>query len=92
MSAAPKRRAATTPAPKVMPPWVSVGPSSTTATRLPLISPPWRVSAERARSTWARGFIAAMSAWTSAICSGVAESTLLITTTSAMRMFVSPGW
>ena len=36
-SAAPKRLAATMPAPYVMPPWVSVGPSSTTATRFPSI-------------------------------------------------------
>ncbi len=29
---------------------------------------------------------------TSAICWSVAESTLLITMTSAIRKFVSPGW
>ena len=91
-SAAPKRRAATMPAPKVMPPCVSVGPSSTTATRLPSIVPPSSVSDERARITSARGLRLAMSARTISTAPGSAESTLLMTTTSAIRRLASPGW
>src|SRR4030042_3970939 len=40
ISAAPYFLAATIPAPYVIPPWVRVGPSSMTRTRLPVIRPP----------------------------------------------------
>ncbi len=38
------------------------------------------------------GLSSAIEARTASIASGVAESTLLMITTSAIRMFVSPGW
>ena len=54
--AAPNRRAATTPAPKPMPPCVRVGPSSTTTTRLPWMGGPSSVSSDRAVTITAPGF------------------------------------
>ena len=54
ISAAPKRLAATMAAPICISPWVKVGPSSMTRTRLPLISPS-RVSSESASTTTAFG-------------------------------------
>ena len=47
-----------------MPPWVSVGPSSTTTTRLPSMDGPSRVRSERAVSTSAPGLSSAMVAST----------------------------
>ena len=92
ISAAPCCRAATTPAPYFISPCVSVGPSSITRTRLPAIaSGSSTVTRLFARTTVACGLIERIVASSAASCSGVAESTLLITITSAMRMFVSPG-
>src|SRR6266545_7724105 len=90
---APACLAATVPAPYGIPPWVSVGPSSTTRTRAPASDgPASRVTGEAAFTTVAVGLTAATLAATAATASGSAVSTLLITTTSAMRRFVSPGW
>ena len=76
-----------------MPPWVRVGPSSTTRTRAPASDGPGSsVTGEAARMTVAAGLTAATLAATAATAAGSALSTLLITTTSAMRRLVSPGW
>ncbi len=77
-----------------MSPWVRVGPSSTARTRLPAIAPPSPSTekGELARTISAVGFSSAIDASTASTPSGGAESSLLITQTSAIRRFVSPGW
>ena len=93
ISAAPARRAATTPAPRVISPCVSVGPSSITSTRVPAISSGRSArTGLSARITVAPGFTRSMEPSTVATCSDVAESILLMTTASAIRRFASPGW
>src|SRR5574341_972183 len=90
---APACRAATVPAPYAMLPWVRVGPSSTTSTRLPASDGPgMRLTGDAARTMVAVGLAAATLAATVATACGSAVSILLITTTSAIRRFVSPGW
>ena len=90
--AAPACRAATTPAPYSIPPWVSVGPSSITRTRLPANpAPSSRVTGLRPLIRTASGLTSRAERSTSATCSGVAESTLLMTIASAIRKFISPG-
>ena len=92
MSVAPAARAATVPAPNGIPPWVNVGPSSMTSTRLPASDPcPSRVTGDSARMIVAAGTIRATSATTRSTSAGSAESTLFTTTTSAIRSVVSPG-
>src|SRR5205823_3627037 len=81
------------PAPYCSSPWVSVGPSSITRTRLPARSAPSsRVTGLRPRMSRAPGFSSAAAASMATTCSGVAESTLLMTMASAIRKLVSPGW
>jgi hypothetical protein len=76
-----------------MSPWVSVGPSSTTSTRLPFTAAGLStVTGLSASMMVALGFIALMLARTVAISLALAVSTLLITTTSAMRRLAAPGW
>ena len=71
ISAAPSRSAATKPAPNFISPCVSVGPSSTTSTRLPRIAPgSSTVTCEFAFTTVADGFVAAIVASSCATCSG----------------------
>ena len=85
--------AATTPAPYFISPCVSVGPSSTTRTRLPRIcSAPSTEIGEAASITTAPGFSSRIERRTASMPSGSAVSILLITTTSARRRFASPGW
>ena len=87
------RSAATTPAPIFMEPWVSVGPSSTTSTRLPaIVSASSTVTRELAFTTVADGFTSAIVASSCATCSGVAESILFTMIASAARRLASPGW
>src|SRR4030065_1464540 len=93
ISAAPYFLAATMPAPYFMPPWVRVGPSSMTRTRLPVIRPPsLTIVGELARMIVALGLILLALARTRAIPSCLAVSILLMTMTWARRKFVSPGW
>jgi hypothetical protein len=76
-----------------MSPWVNVGPSSTTRTRLPrTASGSSHVTFEFALTTRAPGLTSAIVPSSCATCSGVAESILLITITPAARRLVSPGW
>ena len=79
-------------APYSIPPCVRVGPSSIARTLFPRI---WTVSSgvigEAASTTTASGFASRTFRFTISTFSGVAVSTLLMTTTSAMRTFVSPG-
>jgi hypothetical protein len=91
-SRAPCARAATTPAPNFISPWVRVGPSSITRTRLPAItSASSTVTLLFAFTTVASG----LARWIVSInwftCSIEAESILLITMTSAIRRLASPG-
>ncbi len=91
-SAAPNCLAATVPAPYFISPWVSVGPSSTTSTFLPLMAAESStVKGEAAITTCAAGFTAATLASTVSMPARSAVSTLLTTITSAMRRFTSPG-
>ncbi len=93
ISAAPWLRAATTPAPNFISPWVSVGPSSTTSARLPRIaSGSSTVTRLLALTTVAVGFSSRIVSISWFTCSVDAESILLITITSAMRRLASPGW
>ena len=92
-AAAPACRAATVPAPKDMPPWVKVGPSSTTRTRFPSISGPGSsVTGDSASMILTSGLTDLTSSITRCTSAGSALSTLLTTTTSALRTFTSPGW
>ncbi len=92
-SAAPYFLAATTPAPYFISPWVSVGPSSITKTLLPLIfSYSSTKRGDAASTTTALGLAASMFCRTVSTSDALAVSILLITTTSANRRLVSPGW
>ncbi len=80
------------PAPKGISPWVRVGPSSTTRTRLPLIrSGSLTITGEAARTMRAAGLCVAMVPLTCSTWEGCALSTLLMIAMLAMRMLVSPG-
>ena len=74
-----------------MPPWVMVGPSSTTSTRLPAGSVSSRVTGEAASSIGTSGSTRLMPAISRPVCSGPAASALLAITRSAMRSTASPG-
>lgn len=92
-SRAPAWRAATVPAPNGMPPWVTLGPSSTTSTRASVNDGPGSsVTGDAALTIVAVGFVSATTATTSAVADSGAVSTLLTTTMSAVRRLISPGW
>ncbi len=93
-SVAPNCRAACAPAPVDIPPWVSVGPSSTTSTRFPSIRPlSVAVITESTHTMVARGFaLRDVRLHPLHALAGGALLTLLMTTTSALRRFTSPGW
>src|SRR5512132_161179 len=89
--AAPALLAATSPAPNGISPWVSVGPSSTTSTSLPRRSgPASSTGGDFANTKVAIGLAASTFSTTCSTLCASAESTLLITTTSAIRRLTSP--
>ena len=91
--AAPAFCAATAPAPNVIPPWVSVGPSSTTSTRLPASGGPSASdTGEVARTIVASG-LAAMTSLVS-LCDllGRGAVDLVDHDDVGQRRLVSPGW
>src|SRR6185436_14662907 len=91
--AAPNFQAAATPAPYFISPWVRVGPSSTTRTRLPVIAPGVStVKGEAASMTTALGLIERMLERTFVTPSAAAASILLMTMQPARYRLVVPGW
>jgi hypothetical protein len=87
----PCRRTNSEPAPKCIPPCVSVGPSPTTTQRRPRTAAASPSRIDSARITDAEGRCRRTASSTARTSSGSALSTLLTTTTSAQSRLTKPG-